>query len=172
MATGDAEPQRQANERRRAGISRPAITAAISTNTIPTAPARDIGEWGRRTSRTAGSRAASTWPAGKNAMYFDVVDRFFGGKPFNGSLPGSRPGGLFRLRQRFLGAAIRRNRATPRRRRSTVQNQDTGRWKIATISLSDAFMGNRCAAFHGSHAGAIHLSENTLFHMVELGAPP
>ncbi|MCL5744615.1 MAG: beta-galactosidase [Acidobacteria bacterium] len=104
--------------------------------------------------------------SGKNAMYFDIVDRFFGGKPLNGAHP-------VRVRVVYFDAGqgsweLRYDAAgKPEKTALAVQNKNTGRWQEAGVTLSDAFFGNRCP--RGSDLTLVNTSkENTLFHMIEV----
>ncbi len=104
--------------------------------------------------------------AGKNAMYFDIADRFFGGKP----LAAARP---VRLRVVYFDAGngsweIRYDaRGNPVKTALAVRNTNTGRWKEAAVTVMDAHMGNRCE--HAADVMLVNTSkENTLFHMIEV----
>jgi len=107
--------------------------------------------------------------SGKNAMYFDIVNRFFGGKPLAGAYP-------VQVRVVYFDAgrgswALKYDARGDREKTAlAVQNQDTGRWKQASVTLSDAFFGNR-----GPRAADLVLvntsKQNTLFHMIEVSRP-
>ena len=107
--------------------------------------------------------------SGKNTMYFDVVDRFFGGKALAGAYP-------VRVRVIYFDSgrgswALRYDAVKSREKTAlTVQNTDTGRWKEVSATLPDALFGNRCA--HSTDLMLVNTSrENTLFHLIEVLRP-
>jgi hypothetical protein len=104
--------------------------------------------------------------SGRNAMYFHLADRFFGGKSLNGGYP-------VKVRVVYFDSghgtwALRYDAVNnPEKTALDVKNTDTGRWKEATVTLSDAFLGNRCK--NKTDLMLVNTSkENTLFHMIEL----
>jgi len=103
---------------------------------------------------------------GKNAMYFDIEDRFFGGKPLGGAYP-------VRIRVIYFDSGngsweVKYDaRGNPAKTALSVRNTNSGRWKEASVSLADAHLGNRCP--HGADVMLVNTSkENTLFHMIEV----
>jgi hypothetical protein len=101
--------------------------------------------------------------SGRNAMYFDIAGRFFGGKP-------APP---LRLRVVYFDSGhgaweIRYDaRGNPAKTALAVRNTNTGRWKEAAVTVTDAHMGNR--GEHGADLMLVNTSkENTLFHIIEV----
>jgi len=104
--------------------------------------------------------------SGKNAMYFDIADRFFGGKPLDSAYPVTvrvvyfdSDSGSWALKYDANGGKEKTAIA--------VQNSDTGRWKEVTVKLADAYLGNR--GQRGADLVLMNTSKrNTLFHMIEV----
>lgn len=103
---------------------------------------------------------------GKNTMYFDVVDRFFGGKPLDGDYP-------VQVRVVYFDAGhgswalMYDGRNNREETAFEVQKKDTGQWKEASVKISDGFFGNRCP--HGTDLMLVNTSkDDTLFHMLEV----
>ncbi len=103
---------------------------------------------------------------GKNAMHFDVADRFFGGKPLDAAYP-------VEVRIVYFDsgngswALDYDARGNPAKRALAVTNTNSGRWKEATVTLRDAYLGNRCP--HATDLMLVNTSqENTLFHLIEV----
>ena len=104
--------------------------------------------------------------SGKNAMYFDIADRFFSGKPLDARDPVT-------VRVVYFDAghgswAVKYDAVGNREKTAVaVQNKDTGRWKEVRVTLSDGFFGNRCP--RGTDLMIVNTSkQNTIFHMIEV----
>jgi hypothetical protein len=135
-----------------------------------------VGLWrvgGQVTSSTpAYARFARSFDhsTGKDAMYFDIKDSFFSGKPLGGAYPVAvrvvyydRGSGKWALQYDAVG--------NPRKTAYVVTKTDSGTWKERTVALSDAYFGNR-----GPHRADLMLvnmdAEDDVFHMVELAKMP
>jgi hypothetical protein len=107
---------------------------------------------------------------GKNALYFDLAKRYFGGRPLNGAHPVEvlviyfdAGRGSWALQYDAVGNAAK----TALR----VENRDTRRWKEVRATLPDAFFGDRCP--HGTDLMLVNTSkENTIFHRIEVLRQP
>ncbi len=104
--------------------------------------------------------------SGKNAMYFDIADRFFSGQPLNARYPVT-------VRVVYLDSgrgswALKYDAAGDKEKTAlAVRNTATGRWKEAKAVLKDAYFGHRCP--HSADLMLLNTSrENTLFHLVEV----
>jgi hypothetical protein len=104
--------------------------------------------------------------SGKDAMFFNIDDRFFQGKP----PPGKRPA---RVRVIYLdegtGSFALKYDATGNSEKiaTTVKKTNSGDWKQITVPISDGNFGNRCP--HGTDLMLVNTSkQNTLFHLIEI----
>jgi hypothetical protein len=103
---------------------------------------------------------------GRDAMYFDIKNSFFSGKPLNGDYPVTvrvvyydRGRGRWALQYDAVG--------NPRKTACVVTKTDSGTWKERTVSLPDAYFGNRGP--HGADLMLVNMdAENDIFHMIEL----
>lgn len=103
---------------------------------------------------------------GKNEMDFSLAERFFGGGALAAAYPVTvrviyfdRGHGKWSLVYDAKGGAGKTA--------LTVTNGDSGKWKEATATLSNANFGHRGP--HGSDLSLVNGSdENTLFHLVEV----
>lgn len=105
--------------------------------------------------------------AGKTAMFFNLDERFYAGKP---------PAKPVTVRVVYLdrgtGAwALKYDAASDNEKTAlAVTNANTGRWKEATVTLADARFANRCP--HGTDLMLVHTGgEDTLFHLIEVKRP-
>ncbi|MBG9376124.1 T9SS type A sorting domain-containing protein [Panacibacter sp. DH6] len=128
------------------------ITAPADSNAI-------YGKFARGIS-TSGTR---------NAMYFDVDSAFLNYAPVNGRYPVSIDliyldvgAGGFRLNYDARTAA---NKASV-----TVNLTNTGVWKKTSVTLYDAYFGNRATNNSDFYIQALN-GQNVLFSMVELSRP-
>jgi len=103
---------------------------------------------------------------GKNVMYFDIVDRFFGGKPLAGV-------SLVEVRVVYFDSGhgdwkLKYDSVKDKEKTAiSVKNTNSGRWKEVSVTLSDANFGNRCP--NSTDLMLVNTSmENTLFHMIEV----
>jgi hypothetical protein len=108
--------------------------------------------------------------AGKDAMYFDVQDSFFSGKPLGAEYPVSvrvvyYDGGKGAWALQYDAAG------NPRKTACTVAQTGSGTWKEQTVTLQDAWFGNRGP--RGADLVLVNTgAEATLFHMIELTRAP
>jgi hypothetical protein len=101
----------------------------------------------------------------KNAMYFDLDDRFYG-KPLAGAEPVKlrvvyfdQGRGAWALKYDAVGQADKSA--------AEVKNENSGRWKEIVVEVQDANFGNRCP--NRCDLMLVNTGrENTLFHMVEV----
>ena len=104
--------------------------------------------------------------AGKDAMYFDIQDSFFSGKPLAGGYPVTvrvvyydKGSGAWALQYDAVG--------DPRKTAYLVTKADSGKWKERTVTLSDAYFGNRGP--HGADLMLVNMDEeDDIFHMIEV----
>ncbi len=107
--------------------------------------------------------------SGRDAMYFDVKDTFFGGKPLAAASPVTvrvvyydKGNGRWALQYDAVDE--------PRKTAFEITKTDTGTWKEKTVILTDAYFGNR-----GPHAADLMLvntdAEDDIFHMLEITRP-
>lgn len=107
---------------------------------------------------------------GKDAMYFDIKDSFFSGKPLNGACPVTvriiyydKGSGRWALEYDAAG--------NPRKTACIVTKTDSGTWKEQTVRLTDGYFGNR-----GPHGADLMLTntdaEDDIFHMIEVTKTP
>lgn len=104
--------------------------------------------------------------SGKNSMYFDIAERFFGGKPLAARYPVS-------LRVVYLDAGtgswtLQYDSATdPHKTAIGVTKTNSGRWEEISVTLRDAWFGKRGPK--GADFVLVNTSsDNTLFHLVEV----
>jgi hypothetical protein len=103
---------------------------------------------------------------GKDAMYFDVKDSFFAGKPLAGAYPVTvrvvyydQGSGTWALQYDAVG--------NPRKTAYVVTKTGSGKWKERTVTLRDAYFGNRGA--HGADLTLVNMdAEDDIFHMIEV----
>jgi len=104
--------------------------------------------------------------SGKNAMYFDIDDDFFGGTALNANYPISikviyydQGTGTWQLKYDAVGDS---NKTA-----YTVTKTNTNTWKEKNFTVTDANFGNRCI-----HVTDFYLSnsdsEDDIFHLVEI----
>jgi hypothetical protein len=104
--------------------------------------------------------------AGKTALYFDIDDRFFGGKPLAGAYPVTvrviyldRGEGSFAVKYDAV--------AQPEKTAVEVKKAGSGRWKIAEFRIADGNFANRCP--HSTDLVIAKLSgSDTIFHLLEV----
>jgi hypothetical protein len=103
--------------------------------------------------------------AGKNTMFFDIVDRFFGGAPLNGAAPVNVRVVYF---DKGTGTwSLRYDAVAGTKTAVTVTKTDTNRWKETTVEVSDGYFGNRCP----HHTDLMLVGDgqtDTQFHLIEL----
>jgi len=104
--------------------------------------------------------------SGKDAMYFDIDDRFFSGQPLNGAYPVT-------IRVVYLDAgtgqwALKYDaQAEAQKTGALVTKTNSGQWKELTVTVSDGNFGNR--APNKSDIMLVNLDkEDDIFHMIEL----
>ena len=104
--------------------------------------------------------------SGKNAMYFDIEDRFFGGKPLAGAYPVALR--VIYLDRSTGGFTVKYDALSDEAKTAlTVKKTDTGRWKESIVQIADGNFGNRCT--HSTDLMLVNASsEDTLFHLVEV----
>lgn len=104
--------------------------------------------------------------SGKNAMYFDIVDRFFEDKPLAARYPVTVR--VIYLDRGTGSWALKYDAAdNPQKTALEVRKTNSGRWKEATAVLRDAQFANRCP--HDTDLILFNTSaEDTLFHLVEI----
>lgn len=103
---------------------------------------------------------------GKDALYFDIKDSFFSGKPLGGAYPVTvrvvyydKGSGRWALEYDAVG--------NPKKTAYIVTKTDTGTWKELTVILSDAHFGNRGP--RGADLTLVNVdAEDDVFHMIEL----
>ncbi len=103
---------------------------------------------------------------GKTAMYFDIEDRFFGGKPLAAAYPVDirviyldRGEGSFAVKYDSV--------SQPEKTALEVKKTGSGRWKEAAVRISDGNFTNRCP--HSTDLMLVKISgDDTLFHMIEI----
>jgi hypothetical protein len=103
--------------------------------------------------------------AGKNTMYFDIVDRFFHDKPLNAEYPVNvrvvyfdKGTGKWELQY----DAVSGNKTA-----LDIQKTDSGRWKEVTVEIKDGYFGNRCP--NKTDLMLVNTGkEDTIFHMIEV----
>ncbi len=112
--------------------------------------------------------------SGKDAMYFDIKDSFFHGTPLDGRSPVTvrvvyydKGTGQWALQYDAVG--------DPSKTAYVVTKTDTGSWKEKTVTLNDAYFGNRGP--HGADLTLVNTdADDDIFHIVELtkgnGRPP
>ena len=104
--------------------------------------------------------------SGKDAIYFDIKDSFFSGKPLNGDYPVTvrivyydQGAGQWALQYDAV--------ADPKQTAFSVTKTNSGTWKEKTITLADASFGNR-----GPRGADLMLvntdAEDDIFHLIEL----
>lgn len=104
--------------------------------------------------------------AGKDALYFDIKDSFFSGRPLKGAYPLTirvvyydKGAGQWALQYDAVG--------NPTKTARVVTKTDSGKWKERTVTVSDGYFGNR-----GPRGADLMLvntdAEDDVFHMVEL----
>jgi hypothetical protein len=106
--------------------------------------------------------------AGKDAMYFDIKDSFFHGRPLNAGCPVTvrvvyfdRCKGTWSLCYDAVDDA--------QKTAMTITNADSGSWKEQSITLADAHFGNR--GKRGADLSLVRVAgDDTIFHLVELTA--
>ncbi len=103
---------------------------------------------------------------GKDAMSFDIDDRFFGGRPLAGKY-------AVTVRIVYLDAGrgswalTYDSTSDPAKRAYTVTKTGTGQWKEKVVTLRDASLGDRLP--HGSDLALVNTDdEDDTFHMIEL----
>jgi hypothetical protein len=104
--------------------------------------------------------------SGKDATYFDIKDSFFSGQPLGGKYPVTvrvvyydRGTGRWALEYDAVG--------NPRKTAYIVTKTDSGTWKERTVTLSDAYFGNRGP--RGADLMLVNMdAEDDIFHMVEV----
>jgi hypothetical protein len=114
------------------------------------------------------ARGIST-ASGKNALYFDVDSLFLNRSPVNGKYPvviditylDSGSGG-FRL---FYDAKTATDKPSV-----AIAVTNTGIWKKASVTLYDAYFGNRASGSSDFYISAAN-NQNVLFSIVELSRP-
>ena len=95
---------------------------------------------------------------GKDAMYFDIKDSFFNGKPLDGEYPVTVRVVYFDIgsgKWAMQYAAV----GEPNKTAYVVTRTNTGTWKERTVTLHDARFGNR-----GPHGADLMLVNNATFH--------
>jgi Bacterial Ig-like domain len=120
--------------------------------------------------------------SGKDAIYFDIDDRFFGGQALNAGYPVTfrvvyldQGTGSFALKYDAVGGA--------QKTAFTVTKTNSGQWKEKTMTVSDGYLFNRISVPSSVATGAtadLMLvntdAENDTFHMIEVtrdfGATP
>jgi hypothetical protein len=120
--------------------------------------------------------------SGKDAMYFDIDDRFFGGQALNAGYPVT-----FRvvyLDQGTGSFALKYDAVNdPEKTAFTVTKTNSGQWKEKTVTVSDGYLFNRISVPSSVATGAtadLMLvntdAEDDTFHMIEVtrdfGATP
>lgn len=126
------------------------------------------GYWRQGPKEQAYGRFARGFDAknGKNMMYFDVDDGFFGGQPLAGGHPATlrviyldRGTGSFALKYDAI--------SDPAKTALIVKKTNSGRWKESTVQVADGNFANRCP--HSTDLMLVNTSgEDTLFHLIEL----
>jgi hypothetical protein len=112
--------------------------------------------------------------SGKDAMYFDIDNRFFGGQPLNAGYPVT-----FRvvyLDQGTGSFALKYDAVNdPAKTAFTVTNTNSGQWKEKIVTVSDGHLFNRISVPSSVATGAtadLMLvntdAENDTFHMIEV----
>jgi hypothetical protein len=102
---------------------------------------------------------------GKDALYFDIKDGFFSGKPLGGRYPVTvrvvyydKGSGRWALEYDAVG--------DPKKTAYVVTKTDSGTWKDRTVTLSDAYFGNRGP--RGADLALVNTdAEDDVFHMIE-----
>lgn len=104
--------------------------------------------------------------SGKNAMYFDIDDRFFFEQPLDGAYPVT-------IRVVYLDEgtgqwALQYDAQDDSRKTALIVTKtNTGRWKEAIVTLDDGYFGNRGP--RGADLALVSLDgEDDTFHMIEL----
>ncbi|MCX7012843.1 MAG: beta-galactosidase [Candidatus Sumerlaeota bacterium] len=103
---------------------------------------------------------------GKDAMYFDIKDSFFSGKPLNGAYPMTVRVVYY---DKGTGQCSLQYDATdnPKKTAYIVTKTNSGTWKEKIVTLTDANFGNR-----GPRGADLTLAnadaEDDIFHMVEV----
>ena len=103
---------------------------------------------------------------GMDAMYFDIKDSFFAGRPLNGAYPVSvrvvyydKGTGRWALEYDAVGDS--------RKTACVVTKTDSGTWKERTVNLTDGYFGNRGP--RGADLMLVNLgAEDDIFHMIEV----
>jgi hypothetical protein len=112
--------------------------------------------------------------SGKDAMYFDIDDRFFGGQALNAGYPVT-----FRvvyLDQGTGSFALKYDAVNdPEKTAFTVTKTNSGQWKEKTVTVSDGYLFNRISVPSSVATGAtadLMLvntdAEDDTFHMIEV----
>ncbi len=104
--------------------------------------------------------------SGKDAMFFNIDDGFFFGKPLKGAYEVKVrvvyfDGGTGRWALKY--DAVK----DPNKIALSIKKTNSGRWKEATVTLHDANFGNRCP--HGTDLVLVNEdAEDDTFHMIEI----
>ena len=103
---------------------------------------------------------------GKNRMYFDVDDGFFFDQPLNGQYPVTVR--VIYLDQGTGTWALEYDaQGNTGKRAFTVTKTGSGTWKTRTVTLNDAYLGNRCP--NGTDLMLVNTdSHDDIFHLVEI----
>lgn len=104
--------------------------------------------------------------SGKDAMYFNLEDGFFGNAPLKGAYPVEvrvvyfdEGRGSWALKYDAV--------SNPQKTAVEVRKTASGQWKEISVTLADANFGNRCP--HGTDLMLVNLDrEDDTFHMVEI----
>ena len=108
--------------------------------------------------------------SGKNAMYFNLDEDFFGGSPLNGEYPVEIK--VIYYDEGYGSWELRYDAVDdPDKTAYKVTNTGTDTWKEKTVTLDDAYFGNR-----GPNHTDFYLKnadeEDNVFHMVEIEKKP
>lgn len=110
---------------------------------------------------------------GKNTMYFDINDKFFANAPLNGAYPVTlrviyydSGTGKWALKYDAVGNS--------RKTAYTVTKTNSGTWKEKSVTLNDAYFGNRCPNSSDLMLASVDNNDD-IFHLIEIardtGAP-
>ncbi|HWQ14632.1 MAG TPA: beta-galactosidase [Roseiflexaceae bacterium] len=104
--------------------------------------------------------------SGKNAMYFDIDDRFFFERPLDGAYPVTIRV-VYLDQGRGQWALIYDAQDGAQQTAVVVTKADTGRWKEQVVVLDDGYFGNRGP--HNADLALVSLDEeDDTFHMIEV----
>ena len=108
--------------------------------------------------------------SGRNAMYFNLDDDFFGGSPLNGDYPVEIK--VIYYDEGYGSWELRYDAVDDSDKKAySVTNTDANTWKEKVVTLDDAYFGNRSpndTDFYLYNAD----EEDNIFHMIEIEKKP